>query len=241
MRLKELKPNPDNPRSITKAQFEKLKKSIEEFPEMLSLRPIIIDDDNIVLGGNMRLKVLEEMGYTDLPDEWVKRASSLTKEQKREFIIKDNIPFGEWDWEILANEWEPELLNDWGLTVPDENEGPTYSNKIEAPNYEPLNEKPDVKTLYDIERYKKLCEAIDKSKATKDEKEFLKLAAGRHIVFNYSWIADYYAHSDKMVQELMEQSALVIIDFDKAIKEGYVELTEQLNKLFEQDYGDAGK
>lgn len=85
---------------------------------MLELRPIIIDDDNVILGGNMRYRALEALGYTEIPDAWVKRASGLTDEQKREFLIKDNIGYGEWDFDTLFNEWDTDLLKDWGMDLP---------------------------------------------------------------------------------------------------------------------------
>jgi hypothetical protein len=127
MKLKEIKPNPDNPRYINEENFSKLKKSIKGFERMMELRPMVIDESNTVLGGNMRLRALEELGYKDIPDEWVKRAEDLTEEQKREFIIKDNVGFGSWDWDTLANEWDSEELNDWGLNTPDADQGKEQS------------------------------------------------------------------------------------------------------------------
>ena len=117
MKLSEIKANPNNPRIIKDAKFEKLKKSISEFPKMMALRPMVVNQDNIVLGGNMRLKALKELGYTEVPDEWVKRAEDLTEDEARRFIIADNVGFGEHDWEMLANEWDAEELADWGLDV----------------------------------------------------------------------------------------------------------------------------
>lgn len=119
MNIKDIKSNPNNPRIIKDEKFEKLKKSIKEFPKMMALRPMVINEDNIVLGGNMRLKALKELGYTDLPDEWIKRAEDLTEEEARRFIIADNVGFGEHDWDMLANEWDTEELSDWGLDIPD--------------------------------------------------------------------------------------------------------------------------
>lgn len=115
MKLKDIKSNPNNPRIIKDERFEKLKKSIKEFPKMMALRPMVINQDNIVLGGNMRLKALKELGYKDLPEEWIKRAEDLTDEEARRFIIADNVGFGEHDWDILANEWDSVELEDWGL------------------------------------------------------------------------------------------------------------------------------
>jgi len=115
MKVTDIKSNPNNPRIIKDEKFEKLKKSIKEFPKMMALRPMVINQDNIVLGGNMRLKALKELGYTELPNEWVKRAEDLTDEEARRFIIADNVGFGEHDWDILANQWDSIKLRDWGL------------------------------------------------------------------------------------------------------------------------------
>jgi len=114
MKIKDIIPNPNNPRIIKDDKFAKLVQSIKEFSEMLELRPIVIDEDNMVLGGNMRLKACIEAGLTDVPV----KVAKLTEEQKKEFIIKDNVGFGEWDWDILSNEWEVEQLEEWGLSVP---------------------------------------------------------------------------------------------------------------------------
>jgi len=112
--INSIRNNPINPRLVNKAKFEKLKKSIQEFPQMLELRPIVINEDGVILGGNMRYKALVELGYEEVP---VIVASYITKEQENEFIIKDNLGFGDWDWDILANEWDSVELEDWGLDV----------------------------------------------------------------------------------------------------------------------------
>jgi len=110
-----IKPNEENPRFITDSKFKKLVKSIKDFPEMLEARPLVIDEDNVVLGGNMRLKALKAAGVFEVP---VKRVLGWTEQQKKEFIIKDNLGYGEWDWELVANIWEIEELAEWGLDVP---------------------------------------------------------------------------------------------------------------------------
>jgi hypothetical protein len=118
MKLKEIKPNPNNPRVLRDDKFQKLKQSITEFPKMLSLRPMVIDENNVVLGGNMRLRALQELGFNDIDEAWVKRSSDLTEEEKKRFIIADNVAFGEWDWDTLANDWEVVDLEAWGLEIP---------------------------------------------------------------------------------------------------------------------------
>ena len=115
IKIGEVKNNPSNPRLIKDDKFRKLVKSIQEFPQMLELRPIVVDENNIVLGGNMRLKACKEAG---LKDVFIVKAENLTEEQKQEFIVKDNVGFGEWDWDALANEFDIEQLEDWGLDVP---------------------------------------------------------------------------------------------------------------------------
>lgn len=115
VKIKDIKSNPNNPRVIKDDKFHKLCESIKAFPKMLELRPIVVNDDMVVLGGNMRLKALKHLGLTEAP---VIKASELTEDQQRQFIIKDNAGFGEWDWEMLANEWDVEELEQWGIDVP---------------------------------------------------------------------------------------------------------------------------
>jgi len=118
MKLSKLKGNPNNPRIIKDDKFKKLVKSINDFPKMMALRPIVVDENFIVQGGNMRLKALQEIGFKDIPDEWVKQVSDLNEDEKKQFIIKDNVGFGEWDWDDLANNWDAEQLTEWGLDIP---------------------------------------------------------------------------------------------------------------------------
>jgi hypothetical protein len=112
--ISEIKNNPNNPRVIKDDKFEKLVASIKEFPKMLEIRPIVVNDDMIVLGGNMRLKACKAAGLKEVP---VLKASNLTEDEQRQFIIKDNVSGGEWDWDMLANEWDVEQLAEWGLDV----------------------------------------------------------------------------------------------------------------------------
>ena len=117
MKLTEIKPNPKNPRLIRDDKFKKLKKSIQEFPQMLELRPIIVNKEGMILGGNMRYKACLDLGMDEVP---VKVAEGLTEAQEQEFIIKDNVSGGEWNWDALLNEWETEQLDDWGLDIPED-------------------------------------------------------------------------------------------------------------------------
>ena len=115
VKINSIKTNPKNPRLIKDDKFKKLVNSIKEFPQMLELRPIVVDENNIILGGNMRHKACIEAG---LKEVFIVQAKDLTEQQKDEFIVKDNVGFGEWDWDILANEWDTEKLQDWGLDLP---------------------------------------------------------------------------------------------------------------------------
>jgi len=130
VKISEVKSNPNNPRLIRDDKFLKLVNSIKEFPKMLELRPIVVNDDMIVLGGNMRLKACKEAGLKEIP---IIKASELTEDEQRQFIIKDNVGYGEWDWDMIANEWDAEQLEEWGLDVPnmDAGELDDLSDKIE--------------------------------------------------------------------------------------------------------------
>jgi ParB-like chromosome segregation protein Spo0J len=115
VKINEIFSNPVNPRTIEKNKFKKLCNSIKEFPEMLKLRPIVVNSDMSILGGNMRYKACQEIG---LKEVYIIKAENFTDDQIQQFIIKDNVGFGEWDWDVLANTWDVEKLNDWGLEVP---------------------------------------------------------------------------------------------------------------------------
>ena len=123
MKISKLKSNPNNPRIIKDDKFKKLVQSIKEFPEMMDKRPIVcvtdVDDRIYPLGGNMRLKAIQELGYKEIPDNWIMLADEWTEEKRQEFVIKDNVGFGEWDWDDLANNWDVEKLEEWGLDIPD--------------------------------------------------------------------------------------------------------------------------
>jgi DNA modification methylase len=161
MKVSSLKKNPNNPRQIKGEKLELLKKSVTEFSKMMSLRPIIIDETNTVLGGNMRLAAIKALGMKEIPDDWVKCADDLTEAEKREFIVKDNAGFGEWDWDLLANNWSDLPLNDWGLDLPgfetvdeEPKDAPALVDKAAE-----LNKKWEVKSgdLWAIGEHRLLC------------------------------------------------------------------------------------
>ena len=147
-KISAIKRNPNNPRILKDDKFAKLTQSIKDFPQMLEIRPIVVNDDMIVLGGNMRLKACKEAGLKEVP---VVKVSDLTEEQQREFIIKDNVGFGEWDWDLLANEWDTDLLDDWGLDIDfasdDDNEGLTDEDDVPEIQEEHISKLGDVWVL----------------------------------------------------------------------------------------------
>ena len=143
-----LKTNPSNPRAIRKDQLDKLVKSLREFPEMLEARPIVVDPDFVVLGGNMRLKAAQLAGLTEVPVY----VATWEEAKHKEFIIKDNLAFGEWDWDMLANEWDAEELDDWGLDVPlleEDTEGLTDPDEVPEVPEEPTTKPGDLWLLGD--------------------------------------------------------------------------------------------
>lgn len=157
IKLSTIKSNPNNPRVIKDDKFTKLVNSIKEFPKMMELRPMVVNADNIVLGGNMRLKALKEAGYTEVPETWVKSAESLTEEEQRRFIIADNVGFGEHDWELLQADWDVDELSNWGLDIPDSK---IISGEAEDDDYEiPDVIKTDIVLgdLFEIGEHRLLC------------------------------------------------------------------------------------
>lgn len=159
MKLSELKLNPNNPRLIRGAKFKKLVQSLDTFPEMMELRPIIIDDNNIIAGGNMRYRALLELGYKEIPDSWVKQGRNLTPEQWKEFVVKDNIAYGEWDFDALAADYDIETLDEWGFDMPEFWDSP-QEQEAKEDNYEiPEKVKTDIQPgdLFEIGPHRLLC------------------------------------------------------------------------------------
>jgi len=138
VKINSIKTNPKNPRLIKDDKFKKLVNSIKGFPQMLELRPIVVDENNIILGGNMRHKACIEAG---LKEVYIVQAKDLTQQQKDEFIVKDNVGFGEWDWDILANEWNTDKLENWGLSLPVFMDEPSYEDLIGEEKNKPASMK----------------------------------------------------------------------------------------------------
>jgi hypothetical protein len=172
--LKKIKPNPKNPRLIKDEKFRKLVDSIRDFPEMLEKRPLVCYTDTdgkfVVLGGNMRLKAAKEVGLKEIP---VTLADDWTEEKRNEFLIRDNIGFGEWDWESLANEWEMGPLSNWGLDVPKVSEI-NYSAKNQEIDFEDLDTDMEIKLKFSEEDYWRVKDRLQ-SIAKTNEEAVLKL------------------------------------------------------------------
>lgn len=241
MDINKIKPYEKNPRKNDHA-VDKVAKSIEQFGFKV---PIIIDKNTVIVAGHTRYKAGLKLGMSDIPTIV---ADDLTKEQINGFRIADNrvTEEADWDWDILIEELDGlsdhytamDLgFEDSELSFLDdeEMEESYYTDKIVVPTYEPNGDKPDIEDMYDMEKVNELMKAINKSKISEKEKEFLKIASYRHIVFDYSNIAEYYAQSEKKVQELMEESALVLIDFDKALASGFVDFTIDTMESNEND------
>jgi ParB-like chromosome segregation protein Spo0J len=163
--ISQLRLNDENPRLLKEARFKQLVNSIQAFPQMLQLRPCVVDETYTVLGGNMRLRALQHLGYTQVP---VILAEGLTQEQKREFIIKDNASFGEWDWDALANEWSELPLAEWGVDLPASwtvEATEDYADKNKEVNLDDLEEKLEFKLKLTSDQFFDLQERLSVVKA----------------------------------------------------------------------------
>lgn len=275
-KLSKLKTNPRNPRTITDAQFERLKDSLLVFPKMLTLRPLATDGNGIVLGGNMRLRALKDIAkmtaeqiaerlqgmktynqkneaeQTALVEYWrnwltrkdvpTTHESTLTDAEKDEFVMTDNASFGSWDFDAIANEWDAELVEEWGVDVwqdvmaEDEENDNNYSRKIEAPDYEPTGRNVQVSELYDESKTQRLVAEINAMKVNAEIKKMLVAGAQRFTRFDFRNVAEWYSQQeDENVKAMMRKMAMVIVDFDEAVENGFVRLCEELIKEYEDE------
>jgi len=240
----DLIPYARNSRTHSEEQVTQIAASIKEFG---FLNPVIIDGEKGIIAGHGRVMAAKKLGMTELP---AVEASHLTDAQRRAYIIADNklaLNAG-WDDEMLRVEFAE--LSDLGfdldltgfsldeigeLNIGDlpekELDSEKYTTKIETPIYEMKGEKPSISEIYDTTKTGELSSKIIKADLPDDVRGFLMAAATRHTVFNYENIAEFYAHQDPEVQDLMRQSALIIIDYDQAIEQGYIKLTKALMQL----------
>lgn len=168
VKISDVKVNPNNPRLIKDDKFAKLVKSIQDFPQMLKIRPIVVNSDMVVLGGNMRLKACKEAGLKEVP---IIVADELTEDQQKEFLIKDNVSGGEWDWSMLANEWNSEDLDKWGLDVPTF-DSQDYSDKNQEVDVDEFEDKMIIKLQYVEDEYHIVKDALLKIAPTPEQAVF---------------------------------------------------------------------
>lgn len=231
--IEELIPYIHNPRKNDHA-VEAVANSIAQFGFK---SPIVIDKHNEIVNGHTRLKAAMQLGIPEVP---CVIADDLTDEQIRAFRLVDNkvAELAEWDVELLHAELAALNMDmeQFGFEeqierIEKELQDNPYTNKIQTPIYEITGDKPALTDLYDTSKRDLLVNKIQQSDIPKDIEEFLMYAACRHVRFNYRNIAEYYAHANSDIQELMEDSALVIIDFEKAIELGYVRLSNSIDYL----------
>jgi hypothetical protein len=163
--ISKVRPNSENPRYIKDEKFKKLVQSLRDFPEMANVRPIVVNQEMIVLGGNMRLKAMQEAGWSEVPVQVV----DWSEEKQRRFIISDNVGFGEWDWDELANTWDAEELKDWGLDVWQPEEEVDYSGANQEIDVDNLDGLMTIKLKYTEEDYWKVKEALSKVAETPEQ------------------------------------------------------------------------
>lgn len=235
--INQITPYENNPRNNDGA-VDAVANSIKEFGFK---QPIVVDEHGIVIVGHTRLKAAKQLGLETVP---VLYAEDLSAEKVRAYRLADNKTgeLAEWDWEALQAELEglsdDFIMSEFGFDDLDdliEEEGNPYTGKVEIPIYEPTGDQPLLIELIDTDKQEQLNRKIDAADIPEDVKTFLKVAATRHVVFNYAAIAEYYAHASKDVQALFEDSALVIIDYDKAIENGYVKLAESISSILDED------
>lgn len=229
--ITELKPYKKNAKKHPKQQVEQIANSIKEFG---FTQPVLIDKHNSVVAGHGRVLGAKKAGLKQVPTICLE---DLTPEQIKAYRLADNkLNESGWDNALLMQSLDEISDIDMSLFGFDigkalEEEKNKYTTKTNVPQYEPKGEQPMLSELVDVVKTNELLRKIKDSSVSEEEKKFLRLAAYRHLCFNYSKIAEYYCHASKEMQELMEDSILVIIDFDDAIAKGYVQLSEQVALL----------
>lgn len=227
-------PYENNPRKNDKAVI-KVANSIREFG---FINPIVVDKNNVVVAGHTRLKAALKLKMDSVP---CIRVDVLSDEQVKAFRLADNklAELAEWDADFLEKELADIVdidMSDFGFeALGDEGEDLTYTKEVKIPQYEPTGETVTLKMCVDTSKAEELSERIRAADVSDDVKRFLLMAATRHYGFNYKYIAEYYAQAPKKVQELFEDSALVIIDFEDAIAKGYVELSRTVAECIKED------
>lgn len=236
--LTDLIPYAKNPRRNDQT-VDSLAAAIEEYGFKV---PIIIDENNEIVAGHTRLKAAKKLNLSEVP---VIIADDLSEKQVRAFRLLDNrlSEMSEWDEDLLSLELTALKAVDMDLSIfgleppklDDIEAKDIYTDKVEIPHYQITDEQPSIDTLLDDQKAKELIQEIKQHNLPSEVRDFLVAAASRHLVFDYGNIAEFYAHADAEVQELFEKSALVIVDFDNAIADGYVRLNQTLDELRDAD------
>lgn len=234
LNINDIVPYENNPR-YNEMAVDAVKESIMQCNY---ISPIIVDENNVILAGHTRMKSLIDIGHKEIE---VLKVTGLDEQQKTKYRLLDNKTgeLAEWDFEKLADEllgvdfgefdFEFEIGQD--IESIEEQGEKTYTEKVDVPQYDIQGKDVGITDLFDDSKYQDLKFKIDNSNLSEIEKEFLRLCATRHIVFKFANIAEFYAKQDTEMQEMMEESALVIIDYENAMKNGYVKLTEELEEL----------
>ena len=207
----DIKVNPDNPRLIKDKKFKSLVQSIKDFPEMLEAREIVVNTDMVILGGNMRYQAAKEAGAPKVPIKIV----DWPEDKQREFIIKDNVAGGEWDYDVLANEWDATLLSEWGVDIPTRKNTDLLSTLEHNTVYYEPSEKPTMTLAdcVDLTVYNKKIEALEELKLSKDLIETLRVFAYRFIKIDFESVANYYAYNaTEEEKKAIERLRLVLTD-----------------------------
>lgn len=233
-----IKPYENNPRHNEEA-IPYVMNSIKEFGFK---NPIIIDKNNVIIAGHTRLESAKRLGMKEVP---IIHADDLTEEQVKAFRLADNkvSEKAEWNFELLDEELASITqvqMNEFGFILQDLEEvvdelENLYTTKINIPTYEVNGDEPTIEEMLDESKTNELIKEINKLNIDETKKEFLRKTATRHYTFNYSNIAEYYAHQNKEVQEIMEKLALVIVDIKSAITNGYVELSNKLEEMLNDE------
>ena len=238
MKLADIKPYEKNQKKHPEEQVKNIATSIKKYG---FVQPIVLSADNEIIIGHGRYLAAKQMKLKDVPCVY---ADNLTEEQIRELRIIDNkLNESEWDIDFLKMDLEELDFSDFDIDFGlgdddveddyDVSEDGTYTQKTEIPQYEVTGEVPKLNECVEIEKYNQLVESINASSVSEDEKKFMLYAAARHLAFDYTKVAEYYAAASKEMQELMEESALVIIDFEDAIKNGYVVLNKRIQEMID--------
>lgn len=234
LNINDIVPYDRNPR-LNDGAVDAVLKSIEQ---CTYVAPIVVDEKHVILAGHTRWKALKKLGRTEC--ECIVK-DGLTEEQKRKYRLLDNktSELVAWDLDLLACELNginfADLHLDWGIQEAAGDKDSPYTKVVNLPQYSVRGDSPDIENIYDSTKAEQLISEINDANIGEKEKRFLMMAAYRHVVIDFEAVAEYYAGASKEVQELMERSALVLIDYDDAIANGFTALTESLEDIREDD------